>query len=187
LYYRSSQESENKSETTKLVPSVISPNSTLLHSTLSSSRRSEPEIKQPCRDFDTESITSSTSVNVKKGPNFRKINAAKVRIHSLRNKINKTEDLDTITNMMAEVLLLEDEILREKTKGYKLLETKKKSIEEKIEKMARELYKLEDELSIVDLELKQKTEKAREELAQKIKILEIEYNAVSEKLERMPR
>lgn len=187
LHYRSNESSEDIHDSHKHIPSVISPNSTLLHSTLSSSRRSEPEIKQPCRDFDTESVASSVSTSVKKGPNFRKINAAKVRIHSLRNKINKTNDINTITNMMAEVLTLEDEILREKTKGYKLLESKKKSIEDKIQKMARELYKLEDELSIVDLELKQKTEKAREELAQKIKILEIEYNAVSEKLEKMPR
>jgi hypothetical protein len=162
-------------------PVILSPNSTLLNSTISSSRRTET--KTNCTDFDTVSISSS--VSIRKGPNFQKINAAHVRIKSLRNKINKTENIDEITNMMAEVLTLENEILNEKTKGQKLLESKKKAIEEKIEKLSRGLFKLEDELSIVDMELHQKTEKARADLAIKIKILESEYNAVNKKLEQM--
>ncbi len=185
LHYRDS--TELKIANVKLLP-AISPNSTLLHSTESSSRlhsvHTDSKTSSP-RCFDTESVASSAATQ-RKGPNFRKINAAKVRIASLRNKINRTKNIDEITNMMAEVLTLEDDILREKTKGYKLLESKKKMIEARIEKMVHELNKLEDELSSVDMELKQKTEKAKADLAEKIKILEKEYNEVTARLETMP-
>lgn len=177
LHYRS----ETESKTAPRVVSVISPNSTLLNSTESSSR---------CHSIRLESKNSSprsiiSDIGRAKGPNFQKINVAKIKIKSLRNKINRPEYAGNITDLMMEVIELEKEILFEKTKGYTLLEAKKKMIQQKMESLARELMKLEDELSIVDLELKQKIEKAREQLTEKIKVLETEYETVARHLDRI--
>ncbi len=112
-------------------------------------------------------------------PNFEKINKYNVTIMSLKNQLKASTNIDELTMIAGKIIELEHQIIVEKTAGYKSLEKERKEIENKIDKIRRELKRAEDELARVDGTLDFKLNGYRIALQNRIEVLSDEYNEIA--------
>ncbi len=108
-------------------------------------------------------------------PKFDTINKHNVSIRSLRNKLRSAKGIDELTNLAARIIELENQILTEKTTGYKQLEAEKKSIELRIDKLNRELTNATRDLHRVGNSLDFKLNGYKKKLQNRIDSLNNEY------------
>ena len=97
-------------------------------------------------------------------PRFDNINKYNVTIKSLRNKLKSAKGIDELTDIASKIIELENQILTEKTSGYKQLETEKKQVEKKINKLQRVLTKETTKLQQIDDSLECKLNGYRKKL-----------------------
>ncbi len=108
-------------------------------------------------------------------PRFAAINKYNVAIKSLRNKLKTAKGLDELTNIAAKIIELENQILVERTNGYRQLEDEKKTIENRIDRLQRELQNANHDLKRVGNSLDHKLNGYRKKLQTKIDSLNEEY------------
>ncbi len=108
-------------------------------------------------------------------PKFDTINKHNVAIQSLRNRLKSAKGIDELTNLAARIIELENQILTEKTTGYKQLEEEKKSIETRIDKLSRELSRATHDLHRVGNSLDYKLNGYKKKLQSRIDSLNDEY------------
>ena len=101
-------------------------------------------------------------------PRFDNINKYNVTIKSLRNKLRSATGIDELTDIASKIIDLENQILAEKTNGYKQLENEKKQVEKKINKLQRVLSKETDKLQQIDNSLEFKLNGYRKKLQLRI-------------------
>ena len=97
-------------------------------------------------------------------PRFDNINKYNVTIKSLRNKLKAAKGIDELTDVASKIVELENQILAEKSIGYKQLETEKKQVENKINKLQRVLTKETNKLQQIDDSLECKLNGYRKKL-----------------------
>lgn len=112
-------------------------------------------------------------------PRFDKINKFNVAIASLKNKLKSADNIDELTFIASKIINLEQQIVIEKTNGYKELEKRKKEISDKIDKIRRELKRAEDDLQHIDNSLDLKVNGLKRSLQLRIDSLNEEYNVLS--------
>ncbi len=115
--------------------------------------------------------------NTKDKPDFISINKYSIAINSLQNKLINATSLDEILLISDKIIQLEKEIIIEKTSSCKEIEKEKKEIENKIDKIKRDLRKEEDYLKQVDNKLNLKVNSHKKLLENKITFLQSEYNS----------
>lgn len=111
-------------------------------------------------------------------PSFDTINRYNVAIRSLRNKLKTATGIDELTNLAAKIIELENQILKEKTNGYKQLEDEKKTIEKRISKLQRDLNLATNDLHRVGNTLDYKLNGYRKKLQERIDSLNDEYTMI---------
>jgi septal ring factor EnvC (AmiA/AmiB activator) len=120
--------------------------------------------------------------NIENKPCFEKINKYTVAIASLKNQLKNAESIDTLTSLAGKIIELENQIIIERTVGYKYLEKERKEIEDKIDKIRRELRRAEEELRRVDNQLDHKVNGYKKLLQNRIDNLGNEYNILAKQL-----
>jgi DNA repair exonuclease SbcCD ATPase subunit len=108
-------------------------------------------------------------------PRFDIINKYNVAIKSLRNQLKQANGIDELTNIAAKIVELEQQIMKEKTSGYKQLEEEKKLIEKRIDTLSRELNRAKEDLIRVGNSLDYKLNGYRKKLQERIDSLNNEY------------
>jgi hypothetical protein len=117
-------------------------------------------------------------------PRFDKINKYNVAIKSLRNKLRHAEGIEELADIADQIVHFENQILIEKSQGYKKLEDEKKIIERKIDKMQRDLEQATNELQRIGNSLDFKLNGYKKKLQEKLQSLKCEYNYISEFIEK---
>ena len=117
----------------------------------------------------------SKTLTKKDFPRFDNINKYNITIKSLRNKLKSAKGIDELTNIASKIIDLENQILVEKSNGYKQLENEKKHIEKKITKLQRVLSSANNELQRIDDSLECKLNGYRKKLQLRIDNLNDEY------------
>lgn len=112
-------------------------------------------------------------------PSFEKINKYNVAIQSLKNQLKQASSLDELTILAGKIIELEQQIVIEKSTGYKQLEKERKDIEQKIDKIRRELHRAEADLSRINNTLDFKINGYKKTLQAKIDSLGEEYNLLA--------
>lgn len=110
--------------------------------------------------------------------NFERINKFNVAIASLKNQLKNVANIDELTLITSKIIDLEQQIIVEKTAGYEKLEKEKKEIEEKIDRIKRDLRKAEDDLQRVGNNLELKINGYKKTLQTKIDLLNDEYSCL---------
>lgn len=113
-------------------------------------------------------------------PRFDKINKYNVAIKSLRNKLRHAEGIEELADIADQIVHFENQILIEKSQGYKKLEDEKKIIERKIDKMQRDLEQATNELQRIGNSLDFKLNGYKKKLQEKLQSLKCEYDHISE-------
>lgn len=113
-----------------------------------------------------------------KNARFDVINRYNVTIMSLRNQLKQATGIDELTLIASKIIELEQQILVEKTAGYKELEKEKSTVEIKIDKIKRELRRLEDDLQYIDNRIDLKVNVYRNALQTKIDDLSDQYTGI---------
>lgn len=121
----------------------------------------------------------------KDNPRFDVINRYNVAIASLRNQLKTATGIDELTSIASKIIDLEQQILIEKTAGYKQLEKEQKEISNKVDKLRRELRRAEEELDLVDNKIDHKINGYRKALQIKIDSLNEDYNVIVENMEAL--
>jgi DNA gyrase/topoisomerase IV subunit A len=117
----------------------------------------------------------SKTLSKKELPRFDNINKYNVTIKSLRNKLKSAKGIDELTDIASKIIELENQILTEKTNGYKRLEHEKKQVEKKINKLQRVLTAETNNLQRIDDSLEFKLNGYRKKLQMRIDSLSDEY------------
>ena len=120
-----------------------------------------------------------------KNARFDVINRYNVAIISLRNQLKQAAGIDELTIIASKIIDLEQQILVEKTAGYKELEKEKNTVESKIDKIKRELRRLEDDLQMIDNRIDLKVNVYRKALQNKIDNLSEEYTGIVSQMGQM--
>lgn len=120
-----------------------------------------------------------------KNARFDVINRYNVAIASLRNQLKQATGIDELTLIASKIIDLEQQILVEKTAGYKELEKEKTVVESRIDKMKRELRRLEDSLQTIDLKIDLKVNVYRNALQTRIDNLADEYTGIVSQMGQM--
>lgn len=115
-------------------------------------------------------------------PSFAKINKYNVAIASLQNQLKASTSIDELTSIASKIIEFEQQVILEKTLGYKKLEKEKQTIENKIDKIRRELKRAEDDLQRVGNNLDLKVNGMRKTLQLRIESLNEEYNELVNKV-----
>lgn len=121
----------------------------------------------------------------KDNPRFDVINRYNVAILSLKNQLKTATGIDELTSIASKIIDLEQQILVEKTAGYKQLEKEQKEISSKVDKLRRELRRAEEELESVDHKIDHKINGYRKALQIKIDSLNEDYNVIVENMEAL--
>lgn len=124
------------------------------------------------------STSNSTFINPNTTTRFDTINRYNVAIISLRNQLKQAAGIDELTILAGKIIDLEQQILVEKTAGYKELEKEKVQVESKIDKMRRELRFLENDLQRIDNKIDLKVNVYRTALQGRIENLSTEYSTI---------
>lgn len=111
-------------------------------------------------------------------PRFDVINKYNVAIKSLRNQLKQATGIDELTNIAAKIVDLEQQIMTEKSNGYKQLEEERKLIEKRIDNLSRELERAKGDLNRVGNSLDFKLNGYRKKLQARIDSLNSEYNVI---------
>lgn len=111
-------------------------------------------------------------------PRFDVINKYNVAIKSLRNQLKQATGIDELTNIAAKIVDLEQQIMTEKSNGYKQLEEEKKLIEKRIDTLSRELERAKGDLNRVGNSLDFKLNGYRKKLQARIDSLNDEYAVI---------
>ena len=114
----------------------------------------------------------------KESPRFETINKYNVAIQSLRNKLKSANGIDELTNIAAKIIELENQILIEKSNGYKQLTDEKKIIEKRVDKLQRDLNQAIDDLQRIGNSLDFKLNGYKKKLQDRIDSLNDEYNSL---------
>jgi predicted nuclease with TOPRIM domain len=122
-------------------------------------------------------------LNKKDNPRFEVINKYNVAVASLRNQLKTATGIDELTSIASKIIDLEQQILVEKSAGYKQLEAEQKTIHAKVDKLRRELRRAEDELDQLGNKIDIKINGYKKSLQQKIDALTDDYNLVIENME----
>ncbi len=120
----------------------------------------------------------SRSLTKKDLPRFDVINKYNVAIKSLRNQLKQATGIDELTNIAAKIVDLEQQIMTEKSNGYKQLEEEKKLIEKHIGTLTRELERAKGDLNRVGNSLDFKLNGYRKKLQARIDSLNNEYTVI---------
>ena len=120
-----------------------------------------------------------------KNARFDVINRYNVAIASLRNQLKQAAGIDELTLIASKIIDLEQQILVEKTAGYKELEKEKNALSSKIDKIKRELRRLEDNLQTIDNKIDLKVNVYRKALQTKIDTLADEYTGIVAQMGQM--
>lgn len=120
-----------------------------------------------------------------KNARFDVINRYNVAIASLRNQLKLATGIDELTVIASKIIDLEQQILVEKTAGYKELEKEKSTVESKIDKMKRELRRLEDDLHTIDNKIDLKVNVYRKVLQNKIDDLSDQYTGIVGQMDQL--
>lgn len=126
----------------------------------------------------SRSLTGKKTKNAR----FEVINRYNVAIASLRNQLKQASGIDELTILAGKIIDLEQQILVEKTAGYKELEKEKNQVESKIDKTKRELRRLEDDLQKIDNKIDLKVNVYRKALQAKIEDLSEEYTGIVDQM-----
>ncbi len=121
----------------------------------------------------------SKTLNRRRQPRFDLINKHNVTIKSLRNQLHRAEGIDELTTIASKIIELEQQIMIEKSIGYRQLEESKKQLLYKINKLQRSLQKAEADLSQIDTKLDFKLNGYRNRLQEKIDLLNSEYQSIA--------
>lgn len=124
----------------------------------------------------------NNTLTKKENPRFEIINKYNVAILSLRNQLKQAKGIDELTQIASKIVDLEQQILVEKTVGYKELEGEKKKIETKIDKLRRELKWAENDLDRIDNTIDVKLNGYRKALQYKIENLTSDYTNIEQQL-----
>lgn len=111
---------------------------------------------------------------------FEVINKYNVAIMSLKNQLKNASSIDELTILASRIINLEQQILVEKSTGYKELEQEKKKVETKIDKLTRELKQAENDLNRIDNNIDLKLNGYRSALQAKIEGLTNDFNNMQE-------
>ena len=111
---------------------------------------------------------------------FEVINKYNVAIMSLKNQLKNASSIDELTILASKIINLEQQILVEKSTGYKELEQEKKKVETKIDKLTRELKQAENDLNRIDNNIDLKLNGYRSALQAKIEGLTDDFNNMQE-------
>ena len=111
-------------------------------------------------------------------PRFSIINKYNVTIKSLRNQLKHATGIDELTNIAAKIIDLEQQVMTEKSNGYKQLAEEKKLIERRIDTLARELSRAKGDLDRVGNSLDFKINGYRKKLQAKIDSLNDEFSTI---------
>lgn len=122
-----------------------------------------------------------------KSTRFDVINRYNVAIISLRNQLKQATGIDELTLIAGKIIDLEQQILVEKTAGYEELEKEKNVVESKIDKIRRELRRLEDDLQMIGNKIDLKVNVYRSALQNKIDNLSVEYTGIVDQIDRIDR
>ena len=122
----------------------------------------------------------NNTLTKKDNPRFELINKYNVAILSLKNQLKNAMGIDELTRIANKIVDLEQQILIEKTTGYKELEEEKKRISMKVDKLRRELSKTESALSQIENNIDIKLNSYRKALQNKIEMMTNEYNVLNE-------
>jgi predicted nucleic acid-binding Zn-ribbon protein len=120
------------------------------------------------------------SLTKKEKVRFEVINKYNVAIISLRNQLKNASSIDELTILASKIIDLEQQILVEKSTGYKQLEQEKKKVENKIDKLTRELKQAENDLYRIDNNIDLKLNGYRSALQAKIEGLTEDYNTIQQ-------
>jgi hypothetical protein len=118
-----------------------------------------------------------------KNARFDLINRYMVAIISLRNQLKNASGIDELTLIASKIIDLEQQILVEKTAGYKELEKEKCNVENKIDKIKRELRRLEDDLHSIDNKIDLKVNVYRKALQGRINDLSDQYTNIIDQIQ----
>jgi predicted nucleic acid-binding Zn-ribbon protein len=116
---------------------------------------------------------------------FDVINRYNVSIASLKNQIKQATGIDELTVLAGKIIDLEQQILVEKTAGYKELEKEKSVVEDKIDRIKRELRRLEGDLQHIDNKIDLKVNVYRRVLLNKIDTLSEEYTGIADQIKTL--
>ena len=122
-----------------------------------------------------------------KSTRFDVINRYNVAIISLRNQLKQATGIDELTLIAGKIIDLEQQILVEKTAGYEELEKEKNVVESQIDKIRRELRRLEDDLQMIGNKIDLKVNVYRSALQNKIDNLSVEYTGIVDQIDRIDR
>lgn len=124
------------------------------------------------------SKTSNTSSSIR----FDRINKYSVTVKSLRNQLKHAEGLDELTTIASKIVDLENQILIERSAGYKQLEEEKKLIERKVKRLSREISRANQDLERIGNSLEFRLNGYKKTLQGKIEELNTEYSTMLEYL-----
>lgn len=122
----------------------------------------------------------SNTLTRKERARFELINKYNVAIMSLRNQLKNATGIDELTIIASKIIDLEQQILVEKSTGYKELEQEKKKVESKIDKLTRELKQAENDLNRIDNNIDLKLNGYRLAIQAKLEGLTNDYNNIQE-------
>jgi predicted nucleic acid-binding Zn-ribbon protein len=117
----------------------------------------------------------SKALTKKDCPKFDRINRYSVSINSLRNQLKHASGIDELTMIASKIIDLENQIMIEKSTGYKQLEEEKKLIENRIKKLSKEIDKANDDLQRVGNTLEYRLNGYKKTLQNKVESLNEEY------------
>jgi len=118
----------------------------------------------------------------KRTPRFDIINRHNVAIASLRNQLRNATGIDELTAIAGKIIDFENKVLLERSAGYKQLEDEKKRVEEKMDRLKRDLEKTITERDLIANALDNKLNGYKKTLQNKIDLLTAEYNNVLENM-----
>jgi hypothetical protein len=122
--------------------------------------------------------------SLNKNKRYEIINKYNVAIASLRNKILQTNGIDELTLLASKIIEMEQQILIEKTAGYKELEKEKKTLENKLDKAKREIQRMEHDKTIINNKINVKINGYKKTLESKIADLSNDYNTLLENMDK---
>jgi Skp family chaperone for outer membrane proteins len=119
-------------------------------------------------------------------PDIKQINVYNVQILSIKNQLMKAKTIDELILLTNDIVNLETLILTEKKIGYDKLNQKKQKIENKINKLEKELQDSRDELDSIkghiQLKLAEYRSAHKSHLQQNIDNAYLAYQSLTKKI-----
>jgi septal ring factor EnvC (AmiA/AmiB activator) len=117
--------------------------------------------------------------------NFAKVNKINVAIASLRNKLKQANDVNVLTIIASDIIKLEQEILFQRTAGYKKLEEEKKEKEDRRNSIQRSLQQVENDIKNIDVRIDLKINGYKKNLQDKIDLINEEYTSALDTIQEL--